>query len=64
MKKEADQAGFKGTWTEPYMHNLNREIAIGQNKVPMNLLEDELQLGSYIIHVVVRLQQDTVFSSK
>jgi len=51
-------------YAEKYMHNLNREIAIGQNKVPMNLLEDELQLGSYIIHVVVHLQKDIVFSSK
>jgi hypothetical protein len=38
------------------MYNLNFIIAIGQNKVPVNLLEDELYLGSYIIHVVVRLQ--------
>jgi len=49
-------------YAEKYM--CNPKIAIGQNKVPMNLLEDELQLGSYIIHVVVRLQKDIVFSSK
>jgi hypothetical protein len=42
-------------YAEKYMHNLNPKIAIGQNKVPMNLLEDELQLG--IIHVVVCLER-------
>ena len=52
------------SYAEKYMHNLNPKIAIGQNKVPMNLLEDELQLSSYIIHVVVHLQKDIVFSSK
>jgi hypothetical protein len=47
-------------YAEKYMHNLNTKIAIGQNKVPMNmnLLGDELQLGSYNIHVfqfIIRL---------